>query len=234
MNDRALTEMQWFIHNYADKIDKNIITVLDVGSLDVNGSFKPLFNQLYQLNRYKYYGLDIAEGRNVDYIPDNIYSWDLPNDRFDIVISGHTLEHCEFPWVTMSEMARVLKKDGLLCLIVPRGYRDHKYPTDCYRYLSDGVTALAKYTGLEVLHVSSNEAPTRDDTVWYSRDFSDTILIARKPYLGKTRIIDLNKPYTLTPTKANNFIPYNKRKRTSRDIISSIFKEISNYILYKQ
>jgi hypothetical protein len=84
----------------------------------------------------------------------------------------------------MEEMTRVLKKEGLMCLIVPHGFKEHRFPVDCYRFLSDGMIALSRYVGLEPLHVHTNCAPTVNDTDWYSRHNDDSILVARKPFDG--------------------------------------------------
>lgn len=44
--------MKWFENNFASKINKKKITVLDVGSYDVNGTYKPLFDE----QKYTYTG----------------------------------------------------------------------------------------------------------------------------------------------------------------------------------
>lgn len=77
----------------------------------------------------------MEEGPNVDVVLKNPYDWDaIESDSFDLVISGQAFEHIEFFWKTMEEMTRVLKKDGLLCLIAPNGFGEHRYPVDCYRF----------------------------------------------------------------------------------------------------
>ena len=57
--------------------------ILDVGSMDVNGTYRDLFSGC------EYIGIDIRPGENVDLCDFDL----LPNDFFDLVISGQTFEH---------------------------------------------------------------------------------------------------------------------------------------------
>jgi len=138
-------------------------------------------------------------GPNVDIAVDNPYCWnEIETNAFDLVISGQTFEHAEFFWVTMSEMTRVLKKNGLLCLIVPNGFNEHRFPVDCYRFFSDGMIALARYVNLKPLHAHTNCASGIKDYDWYSEKNADTMLIAEKPYEGETKFVDIQQ-YKCTP-----------------------------------
>jgi SAM-dependent methyltransferase len=126
--------------------------------------------------------LDIDEGPNVDIVPECCYIWnEIPDNEFDIVISGQAFEHIEFFWITFKEMVRVLAPGGLLCVIAPRGFVRHRFPVDCYRFDSDSMVALARYGNLEPLHVSTNLAPAGAPRGWYSPVNNDSMLVARKP-----------------------------------------------------
>lgn len=139
--------MQRFEKNYLSNINKET-KIIDIGSQDVNGSYKPIFND----SKYKYYGADIESGKNVDIILTNPYYWkNIKSKSFDVVISGQAFEHIEYFWVTMSEIERILKTDGLCCIIAPSGGFEHKFPLDCWRIYPDGFSALAKMFNLQVL-----------------------------------------------------------------------------------
>jgi len=184
MHQSSLLRMQWFIKTYADKLPLERVKVLDVGSYAVNGSYRDLFDEA----RYEYTGLDMEEGPNVDIVLKNPYDWTaIQSDSFDIVISGQAFEHVEFFWITMEEMTRVLKKDGLLCIIAPNGFEEHRFPVDCYRFFTDGMIALARYVGIEPLHAHTNCAPSAADAEWYSDTRADSMLIARKHFEGAAR-----------------------------------------------
>lgn len=107
MHKSSSLRMQWFVDTYASNLMGGKARILDVGSYDVNGSYRHLFDE----SRYHYIGLDTEEGPNVDVVLKNRYDWGaIESDSFDIVISGQAFEHIEFFWKTMEEMTRVLKK----------------------------------------------------------------------------------------------------------------------------
>ncbi len=216
MHKSSILRMKWFVDNYASKITKSEVRVLDVGSYDVNGSYRHLFDE----QKYDYTGLDMEDGPNVDVVLANPYDWDaIETDSFDVVISGQALEHIEFFWKTMEEMTRVLKKDGLLCLISPNGFAEHRYPVDCYRFFTDGMLALARYVGMEPLHAHTNCAPNINATDWYSETRADSILIAQKPY-GRQPIHPDFNTYECIPEDQNilrsGLLPYHRKKGVQR------------------
>jgi SAM-dependent methyltransferase len=208
MHKSSILRMKYFVDNYASKILQSEVKILDVGSYDVNGSYRHLFTE----EKYLYTGLDMEAGPNVDVVLESPYNWEaIATDSFDVVISGQAFEHIEFFWITMSEMARVLKKDGMLCLIAPNGFEEHRYPVDCYRFFTDGMISLARFVSLETLHAHTNCAPTENDTDWYSETCADSMLIAKKPYSGIPKYPDL-KLYKCIPENQeslrNGLLPY--------------------------
>lgn len=153
------------------------IKLLDVGSYDVNGTYRPLF----EAAPFRYTGLDMAAGPNVDIVPANTYAWhEIEDESFDAVISGQAFEHVEFFWITLGEMVRVLKRGGLMCIIAPRMSPLHRYPVDCWRFDTDGMIALARYANMKPLHASTDSAPMGAPSSWYSGD-GDAMLVAQKP-----------------------------------------------------
>lgn len=150
-------------------------TVLDVGSQDVNGSYGPLFEG------WHYVGLDICPGSNVDIVVKDIHHWsEVKSNSYDVVISGQAFEHMEFFWLIMGEIARVLKASGLCCIIAPSSGPQHCTPggKDCWRFLPDGLEAVARYAKLEVLesYIGWGFIGSYEDSLW-----QDTVLICRKP-----------------------------------------------------
>ena len=178
--------MEWFADRYIPKRDN--LKVLDVGSYDVNGNYREIF----EAKGIKYIGLDMESGPNVDVVPKNTYKWEeLKTGEFDIVVSGQALEHIEFFWKTMEEIVRVTKKDGIICIIAPNGFGEHRYPVDCWRFFTDGMVALARYYELTILHSHTNSAPSLEDDEWFSKDCADSMLVASKKYEGVARLINL-------------------------------------------
>ena len=191
-----MTRMRWFVNNYIPT-DKEV-TVLDLGSQDVNGSYKQLFTR----TKVKYIGVDMVKGRNVDLVLSNTYNWvEIDDNSIDYIISGNVFEHIEYPWLTMQEISNKLKKGGITCILAPFALGEHKYPTDCYRYYSDGFKALANWAGLQVIECTVGGVPKgTKDPEWFDKDqnYDDTLLIAGKdltadeinsyPKLGSTML----------------------------------------------
>ena len=219
MHKSSKLRMKWFIENYLPA--KGHLKILDVGSYDVNGSYKDLFDS----KCVEYLGLDMEKGPNVDLVPKNTYDWqELNTDSFDIVISGQALEHIEFFWETMKEIIRVAKEGALICIIAPNGFEEHRYPVDCWRFHTDGMIALCRYFEMEVIHTHMNAAPSVKDRNWYSDDEADCMVITRKPYKGPARKINLNK-YKCVPANHKELRNGMKTYSEYKESISVIAQE---------
>lgn len=81
--------------------------VLDIGSLDINGSNLDFFDDC------GYIGVDLSYGKNVDIVSKG-HEVCLPDETFDVVISTETFEHDPYYPQTLKNMYRLLKKGGLL------------------------------------------------------------------------------------------------------------------------
>lgn len=176
MHKTSYENMKKFVNKYLKKYKSKPLKILDVGSQDVNGSYKPLFNNI----NWTYTGLDIVNGKDVDIVVRDIYNWkEIKSNFYDVVISGQSLEHIEFFWLTMQEIARTLKEKGLCCVIVPSSGLEHKYPIDCWRFFPDGLKALSKYVGLKVLKTYNcwnSLIIDGEENIW-----KDSVLICKKP-----------------------------------------------------
>ena len=83
--------------------------VLEVGSLDINGSVRSFFAA------DSYTGVDVAEGPGVDEVCQGQLV-DHPTGAFDVVISCECMEHNPY-WVeTLSNMFRMTKPGGLVII----------------------------------------------------------------------------------------------------------------------
>lgn len=147
MHPDSMMLMAKFKNEHADRIRG--MCVLDVGSQDINGSYRQMFLEL----GCSYTGTDIVTGPNVDVIStfDRLL---FEDNAFDVVISGQCLEHAERPWMLVREMARVLKPGGIVCWIAPwcfQVHRDALCPYDRWRILDDGMKILLKEAGLDLI-----------------------------------------------------------------------------------
>lgn len=148
-------------------------TIADLGSCDVNGSYRTIFER----DGWRYIGIDLAPGKNVDCVLDSPYRLPFASNSIDVFVSGQAFEHVEFFWLTWLEMARVVKPGGLIFLIAPSRGPEHRHPVDCWRFYPDGYTALAKYAALELLEVKTD---WEDDDDPDSAPWGDTVGVFRK------------------------------------------------------
>ena len=174
MHTSAMLRMSWFVDNYVK--GKGKVRVLDVGSYNVNGCMRPLFDG----TEAEYFGLDIEAGPNVDIVMNEPYNWDnIPDESFDFVISANAFEHIEYPWLTIKLIYSKLKHGGIACIHAPLAIGEHRYPTDCYRYYSDGFRALAKWAGFQVINATVAGVPSMDVPKEWD-DANDTLMVIIK------------------------------------------------------
>ena len=91
-------------------------SVLEIGSLDINGSVRPLFP-----NASHYHGLDLVAGDGVDEVAD-ASSWTPPRS-YDVVVSAEVLEHAPTWREILSMMWSATAPGGVLlmtCATEPR------------------------------------------------------------------------------------------------------------------
>lgn len=151
MHRSSYEKMEAFRDAYLDAYRQAELVILDVGSAAVEGE-RGSYRELLARPPWRYLGLDAAPGPNVDIVPADPYRWDAVADRsIDVVVSGQAFEHIEWPWLTIQEIARVLRDGGLACIIAPSAGPVHRFPMDCWRYYPDGLPALARYAGLHVV-----------------------------------------------------------------------------------
>lgn len=134
--------MKKYVEKYFDLENKH--TVCDVGSFDVNGSYKNIFPK-----SWKYTGVDLSKGKNVDLVMKSNYKIPSEDECFDYVISGQTLEHCKNPFRLVKEMARILRADGIIIIVAPYKIHVHNYPIDCFRFLPEGIKSIMEEAQLK-------------------------------------------------------------------------------------
>lgn len=158
--------------------DRAALEVIDIGSYDVNGSYKQFFAGR---PGWHYRGVDLTTGPNVDVVLQSPYRLPFASHSVDVVVSGQAFEHVEYFWLTWLEMARVLRPGGLIFLLAPSRGPEHRYPQDCWRFYPDAYRALAKYAALELLEVSTDWEPHADPD---SAPWGDTVGVFRQPALS--------------------------------------------------
>jgi len=83
--------------------------VLEIGSLNINGSVRTFFKEC------DYTGIDVANGKDVDIVSNGENYYEKAN-TFDVIISCECMEHNPMYQKTWLNMLRMLKNDGLLIM----------------------------------------------------------------------------------------------------------------------
>lgn len=127
--------------------------IIEVGSLDVNGSPRGLITAL---RPEIYIGVDCCLGPCVDVVckADDLVKT-FGEESFDVLISTEMLEHVEDWRAIINQLKRVVKKEGLFILTTRSpGFPYHPYPIDKWRYTKDDFRAIFK--DLEILELKDD------------------------------------------------------------------------------
>jgi SAM-dependent methyltransferase len=140
--------------------------VADVGAYDVNGTFRPLFAHC------EYVGIDLAAGPNIDRV---VTADNFGEGGFDVVISGSCMEHVFDLHEWANQCVGLAKPGGLLCIVAPHTWHEHRFPVDCWRVFPDGMRWL--FRDLEIIECRA--------------DVTDTILIARRHPFDRRAVAEI-------------------------------------------
>jgi len=175
MHANSLRHMHALVERYLDPAQS--LTIADIGSYDVSGSYRPLFAN----GPWSYTGIDVSAGPNVDVVLESPYQFPFGDAHFDVLVSGQAFEHVKFFWLTWLEMVRTLKPGGFIFLVAPSRGPEHRFPVDCWRFYPDGFRALAEYGSVECLEARTDWAayPGARGRLW-----GDTVgVFAKAPYV---------------------------------------------------
>lgn len=105
----AHPEQLVFIHEVKQKYPKYFqnTSVLEVGSLNINGTVRQFFEDCF------YIGLDVAPGPDVDVVCLG-HEYKVASNTFDVLVSTECFEHDPYWEKTFLNMFRLCKNDGLL------------------------------------------------------------------------------------------------------------------------
>ena len=197
MHQSAIHYAQQFFETYLPHIKASPVKVVEIGSLNVNGSLRDVCP-----SGVDYIGLDFSPGNGVDIVIEDPYCLPLPDASADVVVSSSCFEHSEFFWLTFLEAIRLLKEGGVFYLNAPSNGFFHRWPVDCWRFYPDSGMALvawAKRNGytptlLESFIGQRSEGRVAEGGAW--NDFVAVFLKdARHAGNYPQRIIDLQSDY---------------------------------------
>lgn len=121
--------------------------------LDVGCGRKP-YRTLFTVDSY--IGMDIEqsghshENEDIDvYYDGKVFPFE--NASFDSILCNQVFEHVFNPEEFLTEISRVVKKDGQLLLSVPFAWDEHEQPYDYARYSSFALRFLLEKHGFEII-----------------------------------------------------------------------------------
>jgi len=105
--------------------------VIDIGAQNVNGSLKDVCPKPLEIR-----GRGLRRAPGVDVVLKDPYTLPFKQASIDVAVSNSCFEHSEMFWLLFLEILRVLKPDGLFYLNAPSNGKFHRFPVDCWRFLS--------------------------------------------------------------------------------------------------
>lgn len=140
-----------YVGKWVEQYELASLRVVEIGSLDVNGSVRSLFHG-------DYLGVDVSNGPGVDMAGDAVeVLWGLRYEP-DVIVSCEMLEHDLTPWLTLAAVSANLKAGGWLVLTC-RGFDErgcwpkHNCPDDYWRVSVSAVRDLLPRYGFRIVEL---------------------------------------------------------------------------------
>lgn len=149
------------VHQFFSKyVTLDMVTgkkVLEVGSLDVNGSVRGFVSGLKPKD---YIGIDFIDGQGVDEVLDAEKLVErFGKNSFGCVISTEMLEHAEHWRKCVNEMKDVTS-DWLIITTRGPGFPLHSYPDDWWRYTVEDFQAIfADFDTVQLMNDTDPNSP---------------------------------------------------------------------------
>jgi SAM-dependent methyltransferase len=191
--------------------------VLEVGSLDVNGSLRK-----WKPADVEWIGVDIEPGKGVDVIVQPHERLPFPDDHFDLVVATSVFEHDTAFWKTMAEIARVANDGAYIYISAPSNGPIHRYPLDVFRFYPDAGISLVKIaqeSGKPGAFLSESFVADQDhEGMW--NDFVAVIGAGSKCFSPRGKIFEVEQSANVWNDgsfldSTSSFIPEDQSKRDS-------------------
>lgn len=128
--------------------------VIEIGSYDVNGSFRSIVESL---EPSEYVGIDIVEGSCVDEVcsAEDVLER-FGSESFDVVISTEVIEHVRDWQKVISNIKKICKENGII-LITTRsyGFIYHPTPADYWRFEKEDIENI--FPDFEILKLEKDK-----------------------------------------------------------------------------
>jgi SAM-dependent methyltransferase len=114
--------------------------VIEVGSLDVNGSLRCIVEML---RPREYVGVDIVPGPAVEVVcKAEQLEEKFGKESFDFVLCVNTLEHIRDWKKAVGNIKRICRPGGVMLFIIPAVWTYHGHPYDCWRVRKEDIADI--------------------------------------------------------------------------------------------
>lgn len=115
------------------------------------GSGRGAWRKVIRSGGAEYESIDLEPrgGDRPTWVGDVMRMPQVPDARYDAVVSHQVLEHLPRPWEAVAEFHRVLRPGGVLVVSAPHLSRRHELPHDYFRFTQEGMAALLRDGGFE-------------------------------------------------------------------------------------
>lgn len=181
MHTSSLKHMARLVETHLAPADT--LEVIDIGSQDVNGSYRPIFTR----PGWSYRGVDLVTGPTSTSSCPILTGCRSPavdrrrDQRSSIRAHRIFLDHIP----RNGSRAQARGKNVFDCTLARA---EHRYPVDCWRFYPDGFRALACFGHINLVEVSTDWEPdaAEDSAAW-----GDTVGVFKNDTLGWSRMLGL-------------------------------------------
>lgn len=180
MHESAFEKAQIFRQAYLGPYEQRALTLLDICGPKNNEAHDQAFSHQHAFANpaWRYLSMGQERASHIDYVVQDPYDWkEVASASVDVVLCSHILEHQEFVWVTILEIARILKPNGLVFITSPASGPFHRQPVDCWRFYDDGLPALGRWADLTLVESQVQWRPVyRSGNQW-----RDAAIVLQRP-----------------------------------------------------
>lgn len=172
---QSVSEQQW-MNETRDKFPDHFkgADVLDVGSANLNGTYKPFFSQA---GCSAYTGIDVLPFNNVDVVgPVHEYN---PGKQYDIVFSASQLEHDMYWKKSLMKFIELTKSGGMIIFSAWCALHRHGVVEQ------DPLTSLSSKLDNEWAHYYENRSVDDIKSIWTDKILKETFkeyFLGMNPY----------------------------------------------------
>jgi hypothetical protein len=142
------TNSKLLFQKYVSGYIRSGMKVLEIGPDHTPSTYQTLVND----PSVTWHTLDICDNSRLTFPKSEEYVFPIPDNMYDVVLTGQVAEHVPKIWVWIKELARVCKTDDHVITVVPVSWSYHPVPVDCWRIYPEGMKALYAEANLAVLH----------------------------------------------------------------------------------